>query len=147
MSTTVLGQNINPIIDTVTGNILVQSGSEGIITGYQIDPGERGYIPMSRAFSHQKDRRLKLILNIEGNEYFLLYPEEIEIITELGLLKILMEGQTVEEVLPLTPTPRYRSDTFRPYAATIKLSNGLLITQIMDRASGILDTELEAEEM
>lgn len=141
------GKTLTTIVDHGTGATLLESNTVGEIIGYEIDSGPRAFIPLRRAYEHQKDRRIKFLFQVNGITHRLLYPEQMEFVTEQGLLKVLMEGRNIVEVSPLAPAPAYRSDTFRPFSATFYLDSGLHITLICDRASGVLDVELEADEM
>lgn len=145
--TDIIAKTLTSITDPDTGAIRVNMHTEGIVRGYDIDTGPRGFIPLSLPFRESTDRRLRLRVDFSGSVYHLLYPEQVGFVTELGLLRTLVEGKTIEEVLPIAPYPQYVSDVYRPYYATLRIDGGLLVTLISDRASGILDVELVAEEM
>jgi hypothetical protein len=140
-------RTLRPIIDSITGVRLVAEGTVGEVSDYSITPGPRSYIPTSGLFDAQLSRRLQFSVNFPQGVYQVTFPEQVEFVTEWGLLKVLLEGETVDRVESISPTPRFRSAIVRPLAVTLIVQGSLLrVTLLMDKASGFMDMELEAEE-
>ena len=134
------------IIDPQTGATLVQTGSIGTVNGFEIEPGDKAYIPTDGAKSFTQDRRIKFDCQFDVGNFFLLPTEEFEFITPWGLVKALMESEEVTLVSEPPPPPQFITDIVEPFGISFEMTNGLRITILTDRASGSLDVQVEVLE-
>jgi hypothetical protein len=139
-------KTLRPILDSVTGVVLVPEGTIGNLLDWNITPGPRSFIPTTNLFDSQLKRRLQFSVSFPQGVYQLLFPEQLIFLNPWGLLKALLSMETIQRVEPISPTPRFRSSIASPHAVTLILANGLRVCLIVDKVSGFLDLELEAEE-